>query len=122
VIEFLRSNPSEVASRYRGHPLASKIIQVWGNSATFDFSPWHNKVDLVYVDGAHTYQFVKSDIENALKMLRPGGSIVFDDFDHLGDNFGVTRAIMDHPIGDRVVQIEDTSFCVYRDSKNAAPV
>lgn len=31
-----------------------KVIQHWGDSATFDFEPWVNRCDLVYVDGAHS--------------------------------------------------------------------
>lgn len=53
-----------------------KIIQLFGDSATFDFSPYENKIDLVFIDGAHTYNYILSDSEKALKMLRDGRGII----------------------------------------------
>jgi len=117
-VQFLREDPSRLGSLFRGHPLEYKITQLFGDSKTFDFSPWYGKVDLILIDGAHMYDYVLSDTENALKMLRSGGTIIWDDFGHLGDNYEVTRALMDSPIKDRLVQIEDTQFCVYRHPGN----
>ncbi len=37
-------------------------------------------MDFVYVDGAHTYDFVKSDSANALRLLSPTGTIAWDDY------------------------------------------
>ena len=34
----------------------------------------------MFVDGAHAYSYVKSDTEKALRMIRPGGVIVWHDF------------------------------------------
>jgi predicted O-methyltransferase YrrM len=41
--------------------------------------------DLIHVDGNHTYDGAKSDIDNVLPMLKPGGRIVLDDDDMLHD-------------------------------------
>jgi predicted O-methyltransferase YrrM len=65
---------------FHGTPEATRIEQLSGDSGTFDFSPWEGKIDFVYVDGAHTYEYVKSDTENALRMLSPTGTIVWDDY------------------------------------------
>ena len=62
-------------------PAARRITQIYGDSASFDFSPWHGKMDLVFVDGAHSYEFVVNDSRVALKLLRPaGGVIVWHDY------------------------------------------
>jgi len=37
-------------------------------------------MDVVFVDAGHTYPYVKSDTENALSMLRPGGVILWHDY------------------------------------------
>ena len=37
------------------------------------------KVDLLYIDGGHTYETVKSDIENYLPLLKVGGYLIIDD-------------------------------------------
>jgi len=38
-----------------------------------------DKYDLIWVDGDHTYPVVSIDIANALRLLRPGGILGFDD-------------------------------------------
>jgi len=60
------------------HPAA--IEQHWGDSASFDFSAWSGKVDLVYIDGAHSEPYVESDTRNAFEMLSERGAIVWDDY------------------------------------------
>jgi predicted O-methyltransferase YrrM len=37
------------------------------------------RFDLIYVDGCHTYEYVKSDYERSLQLLEPTGTIVIDD-------------------------------------------
>jgi predicted O-methyltransferase YrrM len=65
---------------FRDTPEAARITQLWGDSATFDFAPYDGAIDLVYVDGAHTYDYVRSDTDSALRMLSPTGTIVWDDY------------------------------------------
>jgi len=40
----------------------------------------NNYYDIVFIDGGHEYDIVKSDIENGYKKLKDGGIIVMDDF------------------------------------------
>lgn len=60
------------------HPAA--IEQHWGDSASFDFSAWSGRCDLVYIDGAHSEPYVESDTRNAFAMLSGRGAIVWDDY------------------------------------------
>lgn len=39
----------------------------------------NNDVDLLYIDGDHSYSGVKADYENYQQLVRPGGVIVFHD-------------------------------------------
>jgi len=57
-----------------------KVTQHWGDSATFDFSPWRDRCDLVYIDGAHSEAYVRCDTKNAFEMLAENGAIVWDDY------------------------------------------
>lgn len=57
-----------------------EVVQEWGDSARFDFSPWRGTCDMVYVDGAHSPEYVASDTRNAFDMLSPTGAIVWDDY------------------------------------------
>lgn len=68
--------------RFRGAPEESRITQLVGDSATFDFSPYRGTMDLVYVDASHSYSYVRSDTEAALSMLSESGTIVWDDYTH----------------------------------------
>lgn len=61
-------------------PEAERIAQLLGDSASFDFEPWEGRIDLVFVDGAHTYDYVRNDTEAALRMLSERGTIVWDDY------------------------------------------
>jgi predicted O-methyltransferase YrrM len=67
-------------SAYRGTIHERKITQLYGDSRTFDFSPWFGTIDLVLVDANHTYPFVKADSTTAFKLIRAGGVIVWDDY------------------------------------------
>ena len=98
-------------------PAASKIEQLWGNSLTFDFAPYERSIDLVFVDAAHHYEAVISDTKAALRMAKPGGLIIWDNFSQYGDYNDVTRAVLDHMGADRIVQIEDTELAVHRVSE-----
>jgi len=74
--------------------VASKITRLFGDSATFDFSPYHDAVDLFFIDGAHSYDYVRSDTLNALKCCHPGSVIAWHDFGRVGGN-GVSRWIVE---------------------------
>lgn len=75
---------------FTGTPEERQITLLHGDSATFDFTPWHRKVDLFFIDGAHSYEYVRADTLNALACVRPGGVIAWHDAGRTGVN-GVTR-------------------------------
>lgn len=68
---------SESGTRFRASEYEGRITQLWGDSATFDYVPYTGKMDLVFVDGAHSYEYVKKDTETALTLLKPEGGIIF---------------------------------------------
>jgi hypothetical protein len=85
-------NKAATGSRFRGTEYEKKITQLYGDSATFDFSPYHNAIDLVFVDGAHTYEYILSDSQKALKLLKGRrGIILWHDYSWVWE--GVTRAL-----------------------------
>lgn len=75
---------------FEGNDVAKKIKCLFGDSATFDFSPYYGKVNLFFIDGAHSYEYVKSDTMNALKCCREGSVIAWHDFGRAGVN-GVSK-------------------------------
>ncbi len=70
--------------------IIAKINQLFGESATFDFSPYYKSCSLVFVDGSHAYDYVLSDTYAAMKMVKKGGVIIWHDYGIWG---GVTRAL-----------------------------
>lgn len=108
-------NRSSTGIDYQNKGVDDKIKQLFGNSRSFDFSPYHGQIDLVLVDGAHHYDAAISDSRNALKMLRPGGTILWHDWGNYGDYNDVIRAVF-HVIDRRkITQIEHTQLAIYRD-------
>jgi predicted O-methyltransferase YrrM len=58
----------------------ARIEQLWGDSAYFDQSPYQDRMDLIFIDAAHSYEYVANDTTKAFRMLKPGGIIVWDDY------------------------------------------
>ena len=81
-LNYVKKAREEVGHRFANSPYREKIVQLWGDSATFDFSPYYQKADLVFVDGSHAYEYVHNDSKVALALLRPGaGLILWHDYD-----------------------------------------
>lgn len=59
--------------------LRSRIQFLKQDSAKFDPAPFAGKVDFVFVDGAHSYDYVKNDSEKGWALLRSGGIIAWHD-------------------------------------------
>src|SRR5688572_2826087 len=81
---------------------AARIDCLYGDSARFDYAPWHGSVDLFFIDGAHSYEYVRNDTQHALDCVRPGGVIAWHDFGRAGVN-GVSRAVLEVARGGRDV-------------------
>ena len=79
---------------FESSTVATKITCLFGDSAVFDFSPFYEKVDFFFIDGAHSYEYVRSDTLNALKCCHPGSVIAWHDFGRVGVN-GVTKWILE---------------------------
>ena len=94
--------------QFRDSPLREKITQLFDDSARFDwdrFAPF----DLIFIDGAHTYDYVRSDTRNALRVLRPGGTLVWHDYGMLED---VSRVVDETAEQVQVRAIRGTRFAI----------
>lgn len=72
--------PYVIGEAFQSMLIATRIRQLLGDSRVLDFSHLEKSMGLVFIDGGHSYDVVKSDSVNAFKMLRPGGVIVWDDY------------------------------------------
>lgn len=99
-------------ARISAQAKSSKITQLYGDSGTFDFSPYFGQVDLMFVDGSHSYEYVLSDTEVAWNMVKPGGLILWHDYNSRWWP-GVTRAL-------NQFQCQDARFANLRNIENTA--
>jgi Methyltransferase domain len=85
--------------------------------------------DLVYIDGNHHYDFVKSDAAFAAEMVKDTGFLVFNDYmmiDHQGARYGVVPVVneMDVNQGWHVVgfALHHTMYCDIALQRRAAAI
>lgn len=75
---------------FRGLPEASRIHCIYGDSATFDFGQFRDSIDLFFIDGAHSYEYVKNDTLQSLECVKRGGVLCWHDYGRSGVN-GVSK-------------------------------
>ncbi|PYV08493.1 MAG: hypothetical protein DMG07_25655, partial [Acidobacteria bacterium] len=59
-----------IGRRFAGTALEKKIVSLEGDSASFAFERFFDRIDFVFVDGAHSYDYVWNDSRVAFKLLR----------------------------------------------------
>lgn len=102
-----------IGAAFRSTEHEARITQHLGDSATFDYEPFAGTIDLVFVDGAHTYEYVRADSKNALRAIAPGGVIIWDDCNY--HNPGVSKALHElQSAGTEVHRVHGTRFAVHR--------
>ncbi len=104
---------------YSDTPIAPKIAQLYGDSKTFSFEPYHDRMNLIFIDGSHARSYVESDSKNALAMLRAGGCLVWHDYRGPELTPGVYEAV--NALADELplAQIRGTSMVVYQKPPDA---
>ncbi len=102
------------------------VVQLRGDSRTFDFAQLDRKFDLIFVDGDHHYDFVKSDTEKLFTNLVHDESIVvWHDYGFQPDQirYEVMAAILDGVGSERaplVYHVAHTKCAIYTGKKISA--
>jgi predicted O-methyltransferase YrrM len=94
-------------------PEKNHVVQLFADSTKLDFEQFRG-AGLIFIDGGHTYEVVKSDTEKALQVIdRQSGMILWHDADALG--VGEYLPQVDYP----VYQIDGTVLAVllFRDGR-----
>ena len=95
------------------------VIQLRGDSRSFDFERLHMKFDLIYIDGDHHYDILKSDTEMVFRYLVHENSIVvWHDYGFHPDRirYEVMAAILDGAgpeRTDRVYHVAHTKSAIW---------
>jgi len=75
--------------------VSDRITIFEGDSREMIHKVKNNYYDVVFIDGGHEYDIVKSDVENGFQKLKNGGVMVFDDFSggkHSYEKFDIKNA------------------------------
>ena len=88
-----------------------RIVELYGDSMTYDFSKFYGRTDFIFIDANHSYHYVKSDTENALKMLSPKGIILWHDYDFIHP--GIFRYLNQLAKVKKLYYIERTRFALF---------
>jgi hypothetical protein len=99
---------------YTGTPAAAAITQLYGDSKQFDDSKWLDWADLIFVDGSHAQSYVESDSMKAMRMVKPGGLVVWHDYAGEKHAPGVFRALNQLAKSVALNHVTGTSFVVWR--------
>lgn len=97
--------------RYQGTDVEHKVSQLLADSKRFDEAAYAERCDLIFVDGSHAYSYVQSDTEKALRMIRPGGLILWHDY---GRSQGVDRYLHELAAALSIGHLRGTSLAVHR--------
>jgi predicted O-methyltransferase YrrM len=68
--------------RFLNSSVESIVHPLFSDSAAFDYSPYQKSCDIVFVDGAHSRAYVESDTKAAFALARPGGLVVWHDYNN----------------------------------------
>jgi predicted O-methyltransferase YrrM len=92
---------------------AGRVVQIHGDSATYDWSAHIGRAGLVFVDGSHAYDYARKDSETAMRLVRAGGVVLWHDY---GVWPGVTLALEELEAARRLglVHIRGTSLVLWR--------
>ena len=92
-------------------------MQLYSDSKAFDESPYLGQCDLIFIDGSHTYSYIKSDTAKAMRMIKDNGIIIWHDYRPGSDPKDVTRYLNELSKGKELVHIDQTSLIAYRHKK-----
>lgn len=91
-----------------------KITQLWGDSAGFDYADYANKMEFVFVDGSHSYEYVINDTRVALSLLRDSkGIIMWHDYGWREVVRALNEFYLNEPQLGKLKHIKDTSLVIY---------
>ncbi len=97
----------------------SNVTHIQANSLTFDFGSLDEKFDMVFLDGDHHYEMVRSDTHKVLSVLKEeSGIVVWHDYAHNPEQvrWSVLAGILDGlPIAmhQHVYHVSNTLCAVY---------
>lgn len=97
----------------------ASIIHLEGDSRNFDFTPYYNQQDLIFIDGDHHFDSVVNDTKIAFNLLKKDkGAIIWHDYAHSPEDvrWNVLHAILEgtpNEFKHRLVAVSNTMCCAF---------
>lgn len=115
----MRTDDKVISGRIRGSFIRDfrmdNIVELQGDSASYDFSSYSNRIGLFFIDGAHSFQYVCSDTYIASHCCTDDGILVWHDF---GSSRGVCKLLdIIASSGVRIYYVYDTTLAFSTDVK-----
>jgi predicted O-methyltransferase YrrM len=92
----------------------NRVVQLLGDSLTFDFSSINSKFPFILIDANHALKYVKKDTENAYELLDYSSSyvIIWDDYEH--PDFSDLTNYVDElaASGKNIYHVEETNWAI----------
>ena len=111
-VELNLTERNQLGRQYKAHPLAARVRQIYGDSAALDWAALGGPFDLVFIDGCHSEAYVRSDTQNALIHLAPGGVIVWHDYGMIPEVSGVVDQFAREATTMKVHALEGTRLAI----------
>lgn len=99
---------------YSGTAAEGAITQLYGDSKQFDEAPWYDWADVVFVDGSHARSYVESDSRKAMRMVKPGGLVLWHDYAGPKHAPGVFDALNELARTVTMHHVRGTTFAAWR--------
>ncbi len=102
-----------IGGLFEPHLESTKIRQLYADSASADYEALRGKVDFIFIDADHGYEYVKADSENAFSMLNANGVVLWHDY---GSQWrGVSRYLVElaNQGEKKLYHIEGTSLAIH---------
>ena len=100
---------------FSGSVVEKKIKVIFKDSLEFNHKNYRDKVDLIFIDGGHTYSIVKNDSEKSFEMLSKKGIILWHDYvPGKKSAKDVVKYIHEISKNKKIFHIKDTMLAYYK--------
>lgn len=90
------------------------IVQLWGDTATFDYSVIGGPLDIIFIDAAHDTRNKIIDTENAFRLVAPGGVILWHNYADVG-NPEVTKCLAEVASSRKIMRLRNTDLAIFHE-------
>jgi precorrin-6B methylase 2 len=113
-VRFARQESTFTEFMYSNTDVAHKVTQHFADSKLFDETTYLDFADVVFVDGSHAYSYVVSDSAKAMRIVKPGGLVLWHDYRGPHHTVGVYRGLNELARSHDLRHIEGTSLVAWR--------